>query len=290
MMQRWAAGLVYSNLFVAIVLGTLTASSFYILPTLDLAWYVPLSVFFGSHMLYSFHRLYKIDFIPRERLEARHRWMLGRGKAVRYAMVFSMFFGMLLLPNFQADAIIWLIPAGLVSVGYTIPILPSEDGWRRFRDIPYTKPLIISFVVSYFTLAFPVFEQQGIEAIFEGGFLRAFSERFLFLLAVTIPFDMRDMRNDHEAGLETLATEYGFKAAKRTGYIVITAWLVLVFWRLHESDYAWPFIVVPLALLAGLLLAYFVVSEKHSDLFYVYVFEGLILCYAILWSLLGILH
>lgn len=287
MIQRLAEGFVYSNLFVALVLALLTASSYFIVPWLAFEWHVPVSVFFGSHMLYSFHRLYKIDFIPIDQLQNRHRWILSRANWVRYGMMTSMLCGLVLLPNFQADTIIWLIPAGLVSIGYTIPILPADEGWRRFRDIPYTKPIIIAFTVAYFTLAFPVFAQLGMEGVFEGAFLRSFSERVLFLLAVTIPFEMRDLQNDKESGLETLATQYGFQTAKRTGYLAVAAWGVLVLWRTFDAGFSLSYILVSVGLLFLLLAGYRFLNKLKGDLFYVYVFEGLILVYAVLWSFLG---
>ena len=108
-------------------------------------------------------------------------------------MSFAVFIQLLILPNFDADAIVWVIPAAIISAGYTIPLLPTAHGWQRFRDIPLAKPLIISIVASYLTFGFPVFEQWGMQALFTKSMFPLFAERMLFLLAVTIPFDLRDI-------------------------------------------------------------------------------------------------
>lgn len=270
---------IYSNLFVAYVLSLLTWASFETLSTLEMHWYVPASVFLGSFVLYTFHRLYKIDFIPEDQLSARHLWVVRRANAMKYAMSFAVFGLMLILPNFNADTIVWIIPAGIVSVGYTIPILPSQNGWRRFRDIPLTKPLIIALVVSYLTLAFPVFEQFAIHRIFEADMVQAFFERMLFILAVTLPFDLRDIQNDRDAGIDTLGTRMGFKTSKQIGGIVIVAWMFSVFMRfgldVHAIMYL-PYLILVLIL----SIAYYKMSEAWSDLHYVLCFEGAILLYA----------
>ena len=77
--------LIYSNVFVALVLAILTWSSYASLSMLDMKWYVPASVFLGSFVLYTFHRLYKIDFIPEDQLSSRHLWVVRRSNAMKYA-------------------------------------------------------------------------------------------------------------------------------------------------------------------------------------------------------------
>ena len=90
-MRRFTSILVFSNVFVAAVLGGLTLSSYALIPALQYHWYVPLSVLLGSYVLYSFHRLYKIDFIPITQLEERHRWVLKHAQRVKYVMSFAVF-------------------------------------------------------------------------------------------------------------------------------------------------------------------------------------------------------
>ncbi|NQV52081.1 MAG: hypothetical protein HQ500_02810 [Flavobacteriales bacterium] len=276
---------VYANLLVATVLASLTLSSFFLIDYLYFRWYVPVSVFLGSFVLYTFHRLYKIDFIPAQQLAERHQWVLKHAQPMKYAMSFAVFGLMLLLPNFNADTVVWLVPAGLISVGYTIPILPSQNGWRRFRDIPLTKPLIIALVVSYITLGFPVFEQMGIQALFEPGFIQRFTERFLFLIVVTIPFDLRDILNDRDAGIHTLGTEFGFKRSRLVGYVIIAAWLIsmLMLYFFTASG-------IGSQLASGLILgfvtaAYASMKPAWDEIKFILVFEGAVLVYAVLYSM-----
>ena len=273
--------IVYSNTYVAVVLGLLTTSSYFVVSGLTLKVYVILSVFFGSFMLYNFHRLYKIDFIPEDQLSVRHLWVLAHTKSMKILMALSLFVLLLLTPSYDADTIVALIPAAMISLGYTIPILPSDKGWRRFRDIPFTKPLIIAIVVSYLTFAFPVFEQFGMNSLFDLDVVFGFTERFLFLLVVTIPFDLRDQAGDQQAGIETIATEFGFSKAKRVVMIALLAWLVAVFF---QSFYTNTF---DLLFYSKLILASFVslgiwkMNQQRGDLYYILVFEGSIILYAL---------
>lgn len=278
--------IIYSNVYVALVLGALTLSSYALIANIDWHLYTVLSVFFGSFILYNFHRLYKIDFIPKEDLSERHLWVLKRSNGLKVSMGLALFFMMLLLPNYDADTIVCLIPAGLISVGYTIPIVPTETGWQRLRDIPFTKPLIISLVVSYLTLAFPVFEQWGFRELGHGVFIKLFAERMLFLLAVTIPFDMRDLSSDKASGLETLATQFGFEQTKKVGLVALVAWYLMVVWRISSIDSGIMGSAFGTTLFIMLLVAYWKTDLSRSDLFYVLLYEGAILIYSIGWLLL----
>lgn len=278
-------GFVYSNLFVALVLAGLSLSTYAQFDHLSFHWYVPVSVFLGSFVLYAFHRLYKIDFIPAHRLADRHQWVLKHAVTMKYAMSFAVFLLMLILPNYDADTIVWLVPAGIVSIGYTIPIIPYQKGWRRFRDIPLTKPMIIALVVSYLTLAFPHFEQLGVSALFQPLFLHAFVERFLFLLVVTLPFDMRDIRNDKDSGIQTLGTHFGFDSARTVGLWVLLAWVGSLAIRNVIFGAEPALLVAAGCMLLYLLIAYWRLRVTWSDMTYTLVFEGAIVWYALSYAI-----
>lgn len=288
--MRLLRSLIYSNFFVAFVLSLLTASTYTVFSYLEFRWYVVVSVFLGSLVLYSFHRLYKIDFIPQDQRNERHAWMLRHQGLVKGYMAVSVFLLMLILPNFTPDTIVWLVPAAIASIGYTIPFIPVESGWYRLRDIPMSKPFIISLVVSYLTLGYPMFEQEGIELLFTPGPAKLLLERFMFVLAVTIPFEMRDMLSDRQAGLETVATEFGFQSSMRLALTCIGIWFLLLVLRLVNYDLAWITIIIPLCLMLLTVWALWRLRPESSGLFYTLAFEGLIIIYALAMPTLSILH
>ena len=289
-MGRQVRALIYSNVFVAVLLTFLTASSYEIVDSLEVRWYVPASIFLGSFVLYTFHRLYKIDFIPKDQLAARHLWVLKYANSLKYAMSFAVFIQLLILPSFDADAIVWVIPAAIISAGYTIPLLPTSNGWQRFRDIPLAKPLIISIVASYLTFGFPVFEQWGMNALFTKSLFPLFTERMLFLLAVTIPFDLRDISNDKHAGLNTLATEFGFKRGRQIGLVVVVVWFAQACYLSLQMENNLQMLLTYGVVFALVLFAYAKMKEAWAELRYSLVFEGLIVIYSVALILFSRFH
>lgn len=279
-------GVVYSNFFVALILTLLASSTYTIVAGMPIKWYVIVSVFLGSFALYNFHRLYKIDHIPEIQLGDRHRWMLRCGKWIKYSMAICIFAAMIILPNYTANDIVWLVPAAMVSVSYTIPVVPTDSKWWRLRDIPLAKPLIISLVVTYLTLCFPIFEQYDIHEIFTRSRMTLFIERFVFLLSVTIPFEMRDIKSDQDAGLSTLATYLGFDFAKKIALAVLVLWIGLFVTRLVLIENYLLAIVGVLIFILG-LFGVVQIRKNRSELYFVIVFEGLIALYAIAILLFG---
>ena len=289
MIMRLVRAFVYSNLFVAVLLSCLTLSTYSMLDYLSFNWFVPVSILLGSFVLYTFHRLYKIDFIPKDQLAQRHLWVLKYATYLKYAMSLAVFIQLLILPNFHADAIVWIIPAGIISAGYTIPLLPTATGWQRFRDIPFAKPIIISLVASYLTFGFPIFEQMGMEDLFSREIFPLFIERVLFLLAVTIPFDLRDISNDQRAGLSTIATQFGFQKGRQVGLLAAVLWFIqtgYVSLRANSIEFA----VIYLGIFSLIIIGYILMKQPWEELKYTLVFEGLILTYALAFILLSRFH
>jgi 4-hydroxybenzoate polyprenyltransferase len=282
MIAGLARALVYANLFVAGVLGALTWATYAQIDSLKAKPFVPLTVFLGSFVLYVFHRLYKIDFIPRSQLADRHVWVMEHSNWMKLAMVFGVFLLLLLIPNYKADTVVWLIPAGIVSVGYTVPMLPTADGWRRFRDIPLSKPLIIAAVVTYLTFCFPLFEQQSITALGAREVWPLMLDRFLFVLVVTIPFDMRDIANDRDAGIRTLGTDFGFSQARKVAFTAASAWLASILISLFLEMVAPAQSFGAMMVWSVVFVALMLLRPNWRQIDYVWVFEGAIGLYAAL--------
>jgi 4-hydroxybenzoate polyprenyltransferase len=51
-------------------------------------------------------------------------------------------------------------------------------------------------------------------------------ERFLFLFAITIPFDIRDMKADHATGLKTIPLQIGEAKSVQLSILILVVFLV----------------------------------------------------------------
>lgn len=123
-----------------------------------------------------------------------------------------------LLPFIPGEVFISLLIPGLVAVLYAIPVLPSG---LRIRELPFVKILAIAFVWAWIgSLLYP--SEWDTRAVL------LFFQRFLFIFAITIPFDLRDLTADRKKGILTVPGKTGEKKAILLARIALFASIALL--------------------------------------------------------------
>jgi hypothetical protein len=98
-----------------------------------------------------------------------------------------------------------------------------KSSWIRMREVPGLKIFFIALVWTIVTEGFPNLLAHKEWVILP------FLERFLFVLAITIPFDIRDLKLDGEE-IHTIPQFLGIKRAKSLGIIcIVISELILVY-------------------------------------------------------------
>lgn len=144
---------------------------------------------------------------------------------------------------------------GLVTISYSWPFL-----WRRsnLRDIATLKIFVIALVWSVVTVILPALSDGfilDINLIFE------FIQRFIFVLVLTLPFDIRDARFDTYQ-LGTIPQIIGIKRTRIMGVILLC--LVILFEFLKTPllfDQA--FILTGISILTAFFLMQSVVKQTQ---------------------------
>ncbi len=210
---RW---LVFTNLYVALCGASLTSASYALLDTAPRIDAVVGVVFCCTLVIYNLDRL--IEPNPGDSLHEqwveRHRkplWALtalaGVGTAVLAVLL-------------QTPALISLLVAGVVAVGYCVPVMPGRQRWMRLKELPGAKLLLIAGVWTYATAGLPMIEAQvgfGAQAA------AVLSARLLFIAAVALPFDVPDMKRDQQSGIATLPTLIGVRSTRRAAIVLALA-------------------------------------------------------------------
>ncbi len=105
---------------------------------------------------------------------------------------------------------------GLISFAYAIPL-----NIKSLRYLPKLKIFIIALVWAGVTVSLTFEEFKPIYFLY-------FIQRFMFIIALTIPFDIRDLHHDTDV-LKTLPQHYGIKKTKKIGFILLVFSLILEF-------------------------------------------------------------
>lgn len=180
----------YSNLVVATGAGCLSLgwNSF---QQLDHSMIYAFITFCSTLAIYNYQRLYKAATIvgtsPWLEWVRKHRTFLIILTALTALTGISL---LILVLSMKLSIVLFLFGMMLVAVLYVIPI-------RGFvlRELPGLKAILVAVVWTGFIVAFPMMnEHQPIQLHFKE--LMAF---FCYFLALTIPFDIRDLKYDKPA-------------------------------------------------------------------------------------------
>lgn len=110
-----------------------------------------------------------------------------------------------------------------LSLGYSLPIIHSKKGYITLRQVVGLKVFLIALVWSLSAVGLPV-----VEYIAKGGVVDMKAAViwaalvFMFILGITLPFDIRDMKQDALYNLKTLPHLIGEQSSKRLCYLLIS--------------------------------------------------------------------
>ena len=136
----------------------------------------------------------------------------------------------------------------------------------KLREISYLKIFLISFIWSVSTILLPVIQTGG--EMINHNVILLFSERFLFIFAIALQFDIRDMPADHRSGLKTIPLLIGRKSAEILSFLTLSAgFMVSVF---HYQTENARFILWPLGISFVTTLMFIKIRFFNKTLGYFY--------------------
>lgn len=159
-----------------------------------------------------------------------------------------------------------IIPLAIITFCYSFPV--------SLRRIPYAKIFLISLIWSLTTVLLPVMHAQ---IVVSGVSIAAMLlERFIFVFAVTIPFDIRDMTTDRNHGLKTLPLLMNKNKSLQLARFTLLIFLLISFIH-YGSLRAWH-IILPLTLSTAITYASISSNRiKNTNLYYYGILDGALL-------------
>lgn len=172
---------------------------------------------------------------------------------------------------------ILLLGLAALSFGYGLPLFSNKGRKTGLRNVPGLKALLITLVWVLSCVLLPIFEAKYTMQITVSNTntLIILAKRFLFIAALTVPFDIRDLFQDQIAGLKTIPVAFG----EKTAYIIcqfllaghIMLLLLLRNYRLTSDFFALSLV----AILTGWLI--FKSSWKRNEYYYFFYLDGVLI-------------
>lgn len=173
-------------------------------------------------LLYNFSMLLSKPRDPEKSLYKRTRWIfrnewllwLNSGLAL-VVMLYAAY-------HIHLYSLFFLMGIGGMSIIYSLPILPYKGKWVGLRQLPGVKIFHIAWVWTLSSVCLPAFELYLDGVTIDMHILAwLFILKFIFLLICTLPFDIRDIRQDSYYHLKTIPNIIGAAKAISLCYALL---------------------------------------------------------------------
>lgn len=255
--------LVYSNIFVAFCALSLTISSELLLGVSNFK--VSQFVFFATLFTYNFQRI----FIEKNNKHSKKEWVENNKTIIIALSIFGLLMCMYRFFEFQTKT--QLIIAFSAGVSFLYPF--------GLRKIPYFKIIVIGSVWTISTMFLLIVESNY---LIDQNIILYLIARFLFVFAISIPFDIRDLKYD-KLSLKTIPIVFGESKAR---LIAICALFIMeIITIIQYSNFDLSFNNLLSFSLLILLSSIMVIksNQKQGDMYFSFWVESMsIACYLFL--------
>ena len=207
--------LLFSNLFIALCAVAQCLVTYYLLK-LPPDKYILMFVFFATLLVYNSSMLLAKPKDPKISPFKRVRWIFSHHRLIISNTLISF---LCIIPlglwylSFQAQ--ILMVFVGFIALTYNFPFLKLNEKKIGLRNLPGIKLFLIGFVWATSAVLLPIIQAESTFGltISLNETLLLVAKRFLFICAITIPFDIRDLFQDKLYELKTIPVILGEKKA-----------------------------------------------------------------------------
>lgn len=266
-LRKFTEFIVFSNIWIAILAAGLTLNTFLINDELNIDFKVCILVFLTTFSIYNLQRLVK-HFFKKNNFSERHNWIYNNIKIIAFLVILSsigsiyLFFSIFTIQDFLI-----LLPFTLVSGLYAVSIFSNK---RALRDLPFLKIFLIAITWGVTTVILPFLQS---ELILSSKLIAQFLFTFLFIVAITIPFDIRDIHLDDQK-TRTLPQVLGTKGATTLAIFILGACLIINYLFFFNINY-------PIILFVSFVLIR-LSNKKMPELYYSGILDGLMILFPLL--------
>ena len=226
--------------------------------------YYGLFALLGTFIVYNFQRLIKHHKFSNQ--SPNLKWVKLHYKGLVFSLILSAVgfsFCLFQVINWNTET---FILGGIVASICIFYIIPIKN--KNLRELPFLKIHLISIVWVFIIALFPLINEQHNDL---NSWLFG-ATHYLYILAVCIPFDIRDLVHD-DLSQKTIPQMIGLQSAKTIAVLCLIAFIILAYYFMPQLAESKLFLV---AVLIEVLLIYFT-TKTRDDLYFGGAIDGAIL-------------
>ncbi|WP_299625511.1 hypothetical protein [uncultured Tenacibaculum sp.] len=185
-------------------------------------------------------------------------------KNLRLIQLFSLVCFLLMLfyvTKIDFEILYYFVPFSLLTLFYAVPVFKGLS--KNLRSIGTIKIFIIALVWAGVTSLIPLINHD----ISNGVKTLHFIQRFLFVVVLTLPFDIRDMKYDKKY-LQTIPQIIGVERTKKVGFILLLVSVCIEFVITPTPSIKFVYAIIFFTLLFGLQRAS-IKQQKYYTSFWI---------------------
>jgi 4-hydroxybenzoate polyprenyltransferase len=231
--------IIHSNILIALAALALTLATQVQLGMEPQAHAYLAVIFLATLFDYNLHRYLTLYNKPEAVKNDKLKWAKEHLN-VFIALIILSFGGLVIVLFYVKTAILYLlVPLAVLSFLYSFPFPGKQKHNFRLLNITGMKTLLIALVWTGATVLIPVlFADTPFDRL---QIILLFAERFTFIFAIAIPFDIRDMETDSLASIRTIPIVYGEKNALKISNVALLLSLLIALF--HYLDMKMEFIL-----------------------------------------------
>ena len=218
-LKRFFNAFIFGNIFIALCATGMIFSTFILngLPIII----TPFTVFItmATYLFYNFHHFsFELDFYNFKKFKfSTDGILIEPVKKVFFIIAFIALIGSTFF-LFQC-LYYFLFPLALIAFAYSVPFIKINNRKIRLSEIPMVKTPVIALVWGFSTTIIPLAEQNI--CLTNSFVLLQIISRILFMFALCIPFEIRDLEKDKNRNVRTLPVIYGIKITQIVGILIV---------------------------------------------------------------------
>jgi 4-hydroxybenzoate polyprenyltransferase len=273
--------LLFSNLFIAICAmaqGALT----YLLLEAPINPIVIALLGCSTFILYNFSLILSKPENFKTSPYRRVRWFFAHYKLLIFSSLCVSLAIPFLITKLSINSLSLLAITGVLALSYNSPVLKFGNHRFGLRKLPGAKIFIISFVWAFSCVWLPIMElnSQNFGVSKTDTFLLV-SKRFLFIMAITLPFDIRDLYQDRLFHLKTIPVLIGKKNALRLCHALLAIYVLFIYF-FSDSINSGVVALTLTTILTGVLV-YSTKNEKKEYYYFLLLDGTLLLQFVAVW-------
>jgi 4-hydroxybenzoate polyprenyltransferase len=228
-------------------------------------------IFFSTYLLYNFHRIsFKINYSGIHNI-IKSFIEVGLSSFEKITLIISVIAMLISFVFMKFSVLLVLFPLGLLSLSYSVPLIRLPRKRVRLLELYAIKTPALGLVWGITTTLIPLVEQNiSLHSPFV--YMQILS-RSLFVFALCVPFDIRDMENDRRNNVKTIPVLIGKTTTKLIGIFTVIIELIT-----HHFMQLPVHMIYALDLSSVVALFLLIIqSDKKGPYFYKFYIDGTML-------------